>query len=111
MRACMTLPQYRRGEVSIEGVAVHLTPHETELVAILLTSAPNRIVDKMTFIEAIWPDPDLQPVTAPKIVDVLVMQVRKKGVPVTTVWGHGFFVPEEGRGGPFAPAPYFRLAA
>lgn len=107
----MTLPQCRRHEATIDGEVVHLTPNETELVALMLVSDPNQIVDKDTFIEAIWPNPDTQPDTAPKIIDVLVMWCRKKGVPITTVWGYGFFIPERNRGGPFAPVPYFRLAA
>ena len=97
-RACMTLPQYRRGEVSVDGVPVHLTPNETELVALMLVSDPNQIVDRDTFIEVIWPNPDTQPDTAPKIIDVMVMRCRKKGVPIDTSWGWGFRILEHNRG-------------
>jgi DNA-binding response OmpR family regulator len=111
MRVAMTLPQYRRGEVSVDGVPVHLTPNEAELVALLLASPPDRGLTKETLIEAIWPNPDTQAVTAPKVIDVMVMRARKKGVPIETVWGRGFVIPEHVRDGERAPAPYFRLAA
>jgi DNA-binding response OmpR family regulator len=106
MCVSMTLPQYRRRKVIVDGVPIHLTPHEAELVALLLTSSPDVTISKETLVEAIWPHPDTQAETAFKIIDVLVGRCRKKGVPIVTDWGWGFSIVERG-----ASAPQLRLAA
>jgi DNA-binding response OmpR family regulator len=103
----MSLPQYARHEVSLDGRAVHLSPLETEMVATLLVASPYG-VSYETLIECMWPDPDLSPLTIKTCVSVHVARLRNKGVPIERNWGRGLAIPEEHRGGPLAPAPRFR---
>jgi DNA-binding response OmpR family regulator len=112
MIVSMTVPQMRRHECTIDGTVVRLPPQVADLLALLLMRSPDDIVDRATIIEAIWPNPDLQPLTATIAIRVYVAALRRIGVPVETI-GHskgcrGWRIPVEARG---SDAPAQRLAA
>jgi DNA-binding response OmpR family regulator len=94
----MTLPQYRRRECLLDGAPIHLSPHEAELVALLLVSPPDRPLAYETLVEGLWPDPDTQALTALGVLGSVVVKLRRKGVPIETEWGWGFFISARERG-------------
>lgn len=95
----MTHPEYLRQQCMVDGERKRLTPMETELVALLLVSPPDRTIEYGTLIEALWPNPDDQPLWAPNILTILKYRLRRKGITIVTVWGRGFTIPEDARGG------------
>jgi DNA-binding phage protein len=97
-RITMSVPQYRRSECSVDGRPVHLFPQSAELVALLLVSPPDRCVPYDLIIEAVWPDPDSQALTAVHVLHVMVTKLRHRGVHIFTEWGRGLFLPAECRG-------------
>jgi hypothetical protein len=111
-RVSMTVPQLHRHECTIDGMAIPLSPHETDLLSLLLVSAPGEVVDRDTVIEAIWPDPDLQPLTALVAIRVYVAALRRIGIGIDTIgFGRGcagWRIPADCRGGIASPQ---RLAA
>lgn len=94
----MTVPQYRGHRCTINGRPVQLRPMMAELVALLLVSPPDRAADYETLVEALWPDPDLQPLAALNIIHVMVAKLRRQGVPIANEWGRGYFIPRTARG-------------
>lgn len=60
-------------------------------VLIILNNAFPRAVSKDAIYMAIWgSDSDV----IPKIIDVMICKLRKKGVIIETVWGYGYALPE-----------------
>jgi DNA-binding response OmpR family regulator len=104
----MTLPQYYRRQCLVDGRVVRLTPSQTELIALLLASDPEFTFDIPSLIEALWPDPDLQPLTASEIIPVQISKLRAQGIRIKNEWGRGFRIPKEARAQPIAAE---RLAA
>jgi DNA-binding winged helix-turn-helix (wHTH) protein len=100
MQLSMTIPEALRGEVMVDGNRVHLTPTEMRLVSLLLVTPPDSVIETYDLIEALWPNPDTQPETAPKIISVMRYKLVHKGIRIRTCWGRGMwsFSPEE-RGG------------
>lgn len=96
-RVSMTMPQYRRGECSVNGRPRHLNRQCTELLALLLVSPPNRVVPYDVAVEGVWPDPDSQALTAVDVLHVIVTTLRHRGVRIDTEWGRGFVIPAECR--------------
>jgi len=80
----MTLPQLRRCECTLHFTVgawrQHLTRQTAEVLALLLVGAPDRFMTMDTLIEALWPDPDVQPLTARKIIYVRLCQLRSLGI-------------------------------
>jgi DNA-binding response OmpR family regulator len=108
----MTLPQLRRREASVDGRVMRLRPMETALVSTLLASSPYRPLDYDALIEAMWPNPDTQALTAHNVLHVMVVRLRRRGIEIQTWWGRGFVIPAECRGAPDIDQPcYERLAA
>jgi DNA-binding response OmpR family regulator len=97
----MTLPQYKRCECSINGRRQRLSPQETELLALLLVADPDQWTSTGTLIEALWPDPDLEPEWALKCVHVVAGRLRTTfGVPIVSRVGRacgGYRIPREAR--------------
>jgi DNA-binding response OmpR family regulator len=75
--------QYERCECSVTSPALpfgevrRLPKQQAELLALLLTSAPDVFVDMDTIIEALW-EPDEQPLSARSIVRVLIWRLRHR---------------------------------
>jgi DNA-binding response OmpR family regulator len=86
----MTVPQYRRRECTLDGRAVSLSWLETELLALLLVTDPERALGKSDIIEALYPNPDLEPEWADNLVYRYVNKLRRHGVPIETEWGFGW---------------------
>lgn len=105
----MTYPEYLRRECRVDGHRLRMRPTDTEFLALLLVASPHKVVEHATIIEALWPDPDTQALTANKLVSIVITRLRKAGVPIKNVWGRGYLIPAECRGGR-APADY-RMAA
>lgn len=79
---------YLRREVDVGGLLIRLSPHEAELVSTLLM---RRVwVTRGEIIEAMWPDPDLEPENAYNSVSVYIRHLRDKGVPVINRIGFGY---------------------
>lgn len=95
----MTYPEFRRRECLVDGRLVHLSGHEAEMLLALLLTPPDRVLEKETLVEVLWPDPDTQPLTAINILTVLKYKLRSKGVKIDTAYGRGFTILEEHRGG------------
>jgi DNA-binding winged helix-turn-helix (wHTH) protein len=100
MKVSMTLPQMRRGECVLgDALIVRLTPCELSLLALLLVTPPGRVVEYDEIIETLWPDPDTQPLTAPKIISVIKYRLQLKGIHIDCYWGRGCYsIPAENRG-------------
>lgn len=96
----MTAAQLARGECVIGDMfRVRLTPCEINLLALLLITPPSCVVEFETIIEAMWPDPDTQPLTTIKIVSVIKYRLSLKGIPIDSCWGRGLYsIPAERRG-------------
>jgi DNA-binding response OmpR family regulator len=78
----MTWPQSLRHEATIDGRRVHFPPGQCALLEVLLLNPPWRFVEGDEMIEAIWPDPDLQPLGARGVVSVYACHLRRAGVPI-----------------------------
>lgn len=96
-RVVMTAPMMRRSECLVDGRLVRLTPGQTNLLAVLLLKGPVfTLWDEL--IEAVWPDPDLEPDQARRVLDVHMVRLRKRGIEIETWWGEGLRIPVEARG-------------
>lgn len=73
----MTWPQYLRKECSVGDFKVHLAPQQAEILAIMLMRYPLP-TDIVTMVEALWPDPDLQPEQWFNEVRQVIHQLRHK---------------------------------
>jgi DNA-binding response OmpR family regulator len=98
-RVSMTYPEYLRNQCMLDGVRIHLSPHETELLAMLLVTRPDRVAEYEAMVEVIWPNPDEQALTAMKSVTVLKYRLAGKGIEIKTERGRGLHIAEENRGG------------
>lgn len=111
-RVSMTSPQCHRCEANVDGIVTHLSWMECVLVAHLLVSPPHKVLDYETIIEALWPDPDTQALTARNVLSVMLRHLRGKGIAIETHWGRGLCIPAAARGAPRAVRPYYmRMAA
>ena len=89
-------------QVSINGVAVHFTNKEFQILALLAVTCKDNVVEKITIIQSLYPACDTIPMA--KIVDVFICKLRRKilkfifeimGIRVShdyisTVWGRGY---------------------
>jgi DNA-binding response OmpR family regulator len=121
MSVSMTIPQLRRSECTINGVPHHLTPGRAEFLATLLVASPDHFLRPDDLIEALWPDPDLQPETAYWVLKVYAANLRRMGVVIEGgCEGHrgrgaaifmGWRIPAAERGSRLALPQAERLAA
>lgn len=100
----MTLPQALRHEAMINGNLIRLRPLQHELLTLLLLRSPGHLVPAGDIVEALWPDPDRQPLATTDTIHFCVMQLRRIGVPVEVRRGLGWRIPEEARGVPMRRA-------
>lgn len=96
-RVSMTLPQYRRHECTIDGVPKHLTTAQAELLAALLVRGPDRPLPVSEIFGLLWPDPDREPDTAHKVIQVYVSCLREIGALIIGRNGFGYTIPRDGR--------------
>lgn len=94
---CMTLPQYRRHECTIDGRLVHLCPQATELLATMLVSGPDRFLNADMLVQALWPDPDLEPNWAEVMIWRYVLWLRRAGIPIENAYSFGWRIPRHAR--------------
>jgi DNA-binding response OmpR family regulator len=96
----MTARQLVRGECVVDDLLrVHLTRSEVDMLAVLLITPPGCVVDFDTIIEAMWPNPDTQPLGTQKIISVIKYRLRLKGIETDSCWGRGIYsIPAERRG-------------
>lgn len=100
MRISMTYPQLRRREVSVDDELIHLTPMETDVVMVMLLRPPGYLVSKAELTEVLWPDPEAQPITAIRVIYMMIMRLRRKGVPIESRMNWGYAIPAAARGDP-----------
>jgi DNA-binding response OmpR family regulator len=93
----MTVPDYQRRSCVVDGHRVHMSRMQTEFLALLLVRHPHHIAEPEALIEALWPNPDTQALTATNVISQLVLRLRKRGVPIETIWGRGYRITEEAR--------------
>jgi DNA-binding response OmpR family regulator len=94
----MNWPEFQRQVCVINDEEVSLTPQETELLLILLLKHPKRHTPVSELIEAMWPNPDLEPDWAAKRLQVLVFNLRGKGVEIESRYQFGYRIPVHARG-------------
>lgn len=106
-RVTMTVPQYRRRYCTLwsaspstptaagGGFRQRLDPQQAEVLALLLVARPDRWVTIDTIIDDLWPGDD--PLTADKIVQVRICQLRRFGVQIANARGFGYRIPACGR--------------
>lgn len=73
----MTWQMYRIGICSFHGRFVRLTHMEAEILSVFLMRR-GRLTTTTDLIEAIYPDPDLEPDTAANCIAVVLGRVRRK---------------------------------
>jgi DNA-binding response OmpR family regulator len=90
----MTVPQYRRREVTINGHCVTMAGKRHELLAALLVNRGQWLTYDQ-IIEIMWPDPDNQPLTALGCIDQALLRLRRVlGVDaIECRWGLGLRMP------------------
>ena len=88
MQISMTWPQLRRGECTYQGQRVRLTRMECEVLSVLLMHRGRRVGLTM-LIEAIYPDPDLEPDFAARCIMSILWRTRQK-VPGAIKSTHGW---------------------
>lgn len=95
----MSWMQYRHlGLCRVHDTLIYLTELETEIVSTLLMAKPNSLITHKEMIERVWPDPELQPETASKVLGVYYTLLRKKlgrGI-IVTEWGRGMRIDHDG---------------
>jgi DNA-binding response OmpR family regulator len=96
-RVSMTLPQSHRGECSVDGRKLHLTPQETVLLEALLVRGPDRPMPLAEIIEVLWSNPNREPDSAIKVVQVYISRLRAIGVQIIGRNGFGYTIPRDGR--------------
>lgn len=99
-RVSMTLPQAMYNQCWLDGRRVKLSPCECRMLSLLLVTPPNHLISDDVLIEAVWPDPDRQPLNTTRILGILKYRLRKKGLAVRSggnrrTWS----VPEDERDG------------
>jgi DNA-binding response OmpR family regulator len=100
----MTLPLYAEGLCRISGRTKRLTRLETEILAVLLVAHPDRWTTIDDLIEAVWPDPDTQPLTANRDLGVYIWRLRRFSHGRTPSRFNGYRIPREARSGDQAAA-------
>lgn len=96
-RVSMTLPQCHRRECSVDGRRLRLTPQETALLEALLLRGPDRPMPISEIFGVLWSNPNREPDSAVKIVQVYISRLRAIGVQIIGRHGFGYTIPREGR--------------
>lgn len=78
---------YLRGEVEVGGLIVYLSRQQVEVLSTIMM---RPLTSKAQIIEAVWPDPDLEPDSADNMVSGIISKLRRKGVPIGNRHGLGF---------------------
>src|SRR5688572_11456122 len=91
----MTLPQYRRGECTIDGHVVRMRRTCTELLAVLLVA--DRFLSHSELTEAVWPDPDFEPEFARNTIEQSILRLRRNGVVIECQYSFGWRIPRDAR--------------
>lgn len=92
-RVSMTLPQLQQRKCTIS-----LRRPESDLLALLLVSPPERFVPMELMIGALWPNPDDEPEYAEDNVGQHIYNLRKVGIVIENYWGRGWRIPASARG-------------
>lgn len=106
MMVAMTWPQYRRRQCSLDGRVIRLRGQEAEILLMLLLSNPDGFLPRDQLIEAMWPDPDFEPESAPiSYFHVYMTRLRRLGVVIENRYRNhgpqdygGWRIPREARG-------------
>lgn len=72
----MTWPQYRRREFTLDCHVVRLSHQQIEVLSVLLMRHPHP-VPIGHLIEAVWPNPDLEPDAASNQISVILIKIRR----------------------------------
>jgi hypothetical protein len=79
MTVSMSWPQYCRRQCSVVRT---LAPLQAELLALLLLSPPGQFLAVEEIVEGLWPDADHQPLTASRLTQHAIFELRELGVPI-----------------------------
>jgi hypothetical protein len=102
----MTWPQYQRRQCSVDGARVALEGTWADVLFALLVNDPGKFMCMSSLIEAVYPDPDLEPDYAANVIFVAFYELRKLGIALENNWGVGWRIPASERGGKkIKPAP------
>jgi hypothetical protein len=95
----MTWPQLLRAECKLGDDIVRLRPASATLLSILLVQNPEGYLTNEELIVRMWPDPDLEPDSASRIIDQYLMFLRQSGIRVVRAHGkgRGYRIPAEAR--------------
>ena len=74
---------------TVNGVPIELRPLAARLLERLLMSAPGEWIATADIIEWLWPNPDVQPLFADKIISQGVGSLRRNGIFVETSFARG----------------------
>jgi hypothetical protein len=77
---------------------IRFRPGEFRVLEALLLARPDRALQMNELIERVWPDPAVEPETASWVVKRYLSDLRRLGVPIETVRGFGYRIPEANRG-------------
>ena len=93
----LTWPMLGRYEVQLleigqQPLTLHLAPQEMALACAFIMNR-GRVLARSDLIEAVWPDPDVEPSDAKGIVGQLIHRLRKKQIHVETHYGRGYRLP------------------
>jgi len=93
----MTLPQALRHEAFTPLGLIKLRPLPHALLTLLLLRRPEDFVGLDDIVEALWPDPDKQPLATSDCIHFYVMQLRRAGVSIEVRRGQGWRIPRRSR--------------
>lgn len=95
----MTWPQLIKNECTIGDKVVRVAPAAAQLLVIMLLQHPYGYLTNTELIERMWPDPDLEPDTAVRIIDQYILRLRRVGVCIVRAkgFGRGYRIPPEAR--------------
>jgi hypothetical protein len=92
----MTAPMMHRQSVEINGCEVHLSPAMHKMALLFLIRGPVCVTwDDLS--EYLWPDADYMPDRWLEILRVHVNRMRRLGIPLRSVFGRGYELPEANR--------------
>lgn len=86
----MTWPMYRRQQIAVGDRLYGLSPQQTEIMFVLLSR--HGYVSKNDLIEAVWPDPELEPDTASAVITTQVCLLRKRAGIEISHERYGFYI-------------------
>jgi DNA-binding response OmpR family regulator len=89
MSVRITLPMARRHQAEINGRVIRL-PTQTYQLLELIVLRGDLFSSYDELVEMLWPDPDLQPLTARDIVQTYICRLRKLGVRFSVFHGLGY---------------------